>query len=83
MHCLRRMTSVTKNQFYFMSGKSTMEVIFLVRQLIKRYREQKDMHMVLNNLKKAYYKIPWNVMWWTLEKCKIEQLATSNCSGMR
>ena len=29
------------------------------------------MHMVPNNLKKAYYKIPWNVMWWTLEKHKV------------
>ena len=29
-HRLRRMTSVTKNQFGFMPGRSTMEAIFLV-----------------------------------------------------
>jgi hypothetical protein len=38
-HRLRGVTKVTKNQFGFMSERSTMEVIFLIRQLIERYRE--------------------------------------------
>jgi hypothetical protein len=29
-------TNVTKNQFGFMRGRSTMEVIFLIRQLMER-----------------------------------------------
>jgi hypothetical protein len=41
-HHLRRVTNVTKNQFYFMMGRSTMEASFLLRQLIERYREHKD-----------------------------------------
>jgi Reverse transcriptase (RNA-dependent DNA polymerase) len=71
-HRLRKLTTVFKNQFGFMLGKSTMEAIFLIRQLIKRYREQKmDLHMVFIDLEKTYDKISKNVMWWTLEKKKV------------
>jgi len=35
-HRLRRVTSVTQNQFGFMPGRSTMEAIFLIRQLMER-----------------------------------------------
>lgn len=37
---VRSELSVTNNQFRFMPGKSTMESIFCVRQLIEKYRER-------------------------------------------
>lgn len=69
---LRMTTTVSKNQFGFMPGRSTMEAIFLIRQLMERHREQKkDVHMIFIDLEKAYDKIPRNVMWWALEKKKV------------
>jgi hypothetical protein len=66
------MTHITINQFGFMLGRSTMEAIFLIRQVMERYKEQKkDLHMVFIDLKKTYDKIPRNLMWWALDKHKV------------
>jgi ABC-type methionine transport system ATPase subunit len=62
-HRLRKLTIVFKNQFDFMHERSTMEAIFLIRQLMKRHREQKkDLHMIFIDLEKKYDKIPSHVM---------------------
>lgn len=69
---MRRVTNVTINQFGFMPRRSTTEAIFLLRQLMERYRElKKDLHMVFNNLEKAFEKLPRMVMWLALEKHKV------------
>jgi hypothetical protein len=49
-----------------------MEAIFLIRQVMERYREQKkDLHMIFIDVKNAYDKLPRNVMWWALQKHKV------------
>lgn len=48
-------TSVSKNQFGFMPGKSTMEPMFCVRQVMEKYREKKrKLCMIFIDLEKAY-----------------------------
>jgi hypothetical protein len=44
-HRLRGVTNITENQFGLMPGRSTMEAIFLIRQLMKRCREKKKTYI--------------------------------------
>jgi hypothetical protein len=49
-----------------------MEVIFLIRQLMERHREQnKNLHMIFIDLEKTYDKVQKNIMWWSLEKKRV------------
>jgi hypothetical protein len=53
------------NQFGFMLGRSTMEAIFLIRQVLEaleQYKEHKDLYMIFIDLKKGHDKISRNVM---------------------
>ncbi|PKA63965.1 hypothetical protein AXF42_Ash004977 [Apostasia shenzhenica] len=52
-----------------MPGKSTIEVIHLLRSLIEKFKERKEnLHLIFIDLEKAYDKILREVFWRVLEK---------------
>jgi hypothetical protein len=56
-HRLRGITMNSLNQFGFMPKRSIVEAIFLIRQVVEQYREQKkDLHMIFIDLEKAYHR---------------------------
>ncbi|KAE8675269.1 HAD-superfamily hydrolase, subfamily IG, 5'-nucleotidase isoform 2 [Hibiscus syriacus] len=69
---LRQVTRVSENQFGFMPGRSTTEVIHLLRRLMEKYRENsRDLHMAFIDLEKAYDSAPRDTIWKTLETRRI------------
>ena len=64
---LRATVKITEEQYGFMPGRSTMDAIFALRMLIKKYREgQSELHCVFVDLEKANDRVPREELWYCL-----------------
>ena len=56
---LRDRVEISKQQYGFMPGKGTSDVIFALKMLMEKYREgQRELHCVFVDLEKAYNRVP-------------------------
>ena len=61
---LRKIVKIDNMQFGFMSGRSTTDAIFIVRQLQEKYlAKSKDLWMAFVDLEKAFDRVPQEVVW--------------------
>ena len=68
---LRQKTKISENQFGFMPGRSTMEAIFSLKQLMEKYRvKRKKSAYSLHRYRKSLCQSTryLDLIWWVLNK---------------
>ncbi|EYB91134.1 hypothetical protein Y032_0210g2145 [Ancylostoma ceylanicum] len=61
---LRDMVEIASDQFGFVPERSTIDAIFIARQVMEKYREKnKPCHIAFLDLEKAYDRLPRAVIW--------------------
>ena len=78
--CLVKIDSM---QFGFMTGKSTTDAIFIVRQLQEKYlARNKELWMAFVDLEKAFDRVPREVVWWALRCLCVDEWIVSVMKAM-
>ena len=66
-------------QFGFVPGKGTVDAIFMVRQLQKKFLEKrKDLFFAFVDLEKAFDRVPREVDRWALRQLVCGRMASPN-----
>ena len=72
---LRKITHIGENQFGFRPAKSTIDAIFIVRQLQEKYMEKKKkLYHIFVDLEKAFDKIPRKAIVWALRRQLVPEI---------
>ena len=71
---LRMKINIDDMQFGFMSGKGTVDAIFIVRQLQEKFMEKrKELYYAFVDLEKAFDRVPRDVVRWALRQLGVEE----------
>ncbi|EYC37298.1 hypothetical protein Y032_0808g2454 [Ancylostoma ceylanicum] len=61
---LRDVVEIASDQFGFVPERSTIDAIFIARQVMEKYREKnKTYHVAFLDLEKAYDRLPRTALW--------------------
>ena len=64
---------MVEEQGGFRSGKECIDQIFVLKQLVEKYREKrKELHIVFIDLEKAYDKVYREALWRVLHECGVD-----------
>ena len=71
---LRDRVEISEQQYGFMPKKETTNVMFALRMLMEKYREdQRELHCVFVDLEKAYDRVPREELWYCMRKSKMAE----------
>jgi len=71
---LRGLVNISEEQFRFVKGKSTMDALFVLRQVQEKHREgRKELHGVFIDLEKGCDRVPREELCWCLREKHIQE----------
>ena len=66
---LRHETSAFLNQLNFILGKPTVEIIYFLKQSMKKYSDRKkDLYIIFLDIEGTSIMVSMEIFWWILEK---------------
>jgi len=73
-HRIRQQIDINDMQFRFMKGKGTTDAICIVRQMQEKFRAKgKKLYFGFVDLKKAFDRVPREVIRWAMQKLEVEE----------
>ena len=71
---IRKVIDASETQFGFMSGRGTIDAIFITRQLQGKYlRKKNNIYFAFVDLEKAFDRVPRSAVRWAMRKLNVDE----------